>query len=523
MPANSPSLMPPANTANAANATIDAPDSPPNRRDVLNRLSAGLGLGVSGLWAAPAQAQVSALGKTGETKPAGLALNAPDEAYFAQEEPFFMQWTKDECTLDPSVVYFMAAQKGSVPKSVMVRYKEGLDQMARDPFPVYVQPSAAMRGAIAKCYGTTPDQIAITRNTTDALSLAMNGIEWKAGDELLISPLEHPTGITLALRIAARYGVVIRQWGIPVGPGTTADEVVAALQRRVTPGKTKVIFFSSPLWPTGMRLPERKIAEIAQKAGAITVVDGAHYNGMFDPKLDETGIDFFALCGHKWQNGPGGTGALYVRNKRLPSNPTDLPRFHLIRTQSRDIPFDGSRGDWDIGAALQFYGFPESADWRGLTDACLMWDKIGRQRIETWHMRLGDYFVKQLAANFGEASILRPTKDPALNSGIVAFNPFPTKEQRWNEKLNVDFRAAMLKDYGFRISGLGVGNNGLTRRPDSEAAAFPAGTIPNRDPASLAPAPMDHPQRVNACIWNNRAQIDNFCAATKDLVRKMAV
>ena len=35
--------------------------------------------------------------------------------------------------------------------------------MARDPFPVYVQPSAAMCGAIAKCYGTTPDQIAITR------------------------------------------------------------------------------------------------------------------------------------------------------------------------------------------------------------------------------------------------------------------------------------------------------------------------------------------------------------------------
>jgi isopenicillin-N epimerase len=458
-------------------------------------LSTGLGVGLVALATEQAQAQAVATGKTGAATASALPLDATDAAYFAQEEPYFMQLARDEFTLDSAVVYFMAAQKGSVPKSVIARYKEGLDQMARDPFPVYVQPSAAMRGAIAKCYGTTPDQIAITRNTTDALSLAMNGIEWKAGDELLISPLEHPTGITLALRIAARYGVVIKQWGIPVGKNTTADEVVAALQRRVVPGKTKVIFFSSPLWPTGMRLPERKIAEVAQKAGAITIVDGAHYNGMIDPKLDETGIDFFALCGHKWQNGPGGTGALYIRNKKLPSNPTDLPRFHLTRTQSRDIPFD----------------------------ACLMWDKIGRQRIEAWHMRLGNYFVRQLVANFGEASILRPTQDPALNSGIVAFNPFPTKTQRWNEKLNVDFRANILKDYGFRISGLGVGNNGLTRNPDPEAAAFPAGTIPNRDPASLAPAPMDHPQRVNACLWNNRAQIDNFCAATVDLVKKMAV
>ena len=80
-------------------------------------------------------------------------------------------------------------------------------------------------------------------------------------------------------------------------------------------------------------------------------------------------------------------------------------------------------------------------------------------------MRLGKYFVRQLVANFGEASILRPTQDAALNSGIVAFNPFPTEEQRWNEKLNVDFCTNMLKDYGFRISGLGVGNNGLTRKP----------------------------------------------------------
>jgi hypothetical protein len=150
-----------------------------------------------------------------------------------------------------------------------------------------------------------------------------------------------------------------------------------------------------------------------------------------------------------------------------------------------------------------------------------MWDRIGRGRIQTWHLRLGDYFTRQLAANFGDASILRPTQDLALQSGIIGFNPFPTQDQRRNEKLNVDFRARMLKEYGFRISRLGVGSNGLTRKPDPEAAAFPSGTIPNRDPASLAPAPMDHPQRVNACLWNNRAQIDNFCAATRDLVKKM--
>ena len=467
-----------------------------------------------------AGAQVGALGKTGDASASAGVLTADDAAYFAAEEPFFKEFAS-EFTLDPNVVYFMAAQKGSMPKSVIARFKEGLDHVARDPFPVYVEPSIKIRETIARCYGTTKDQIAITRNTTDAMTLSLMGLEWKPGDELLVSPLEHPTGIALALRIAARYGVVIKQWGVPTGPHATADEVVAALERRVVPGKTKCIFFSSPLWPNGQRLPERRIAEVAQKVGAVTVIDGAHYGGMFDPKLDETGIDFWCIAGHKWQNGPGGTGILYIRNRKLPSNPTEPVRFHLVRSQARDVPFDGSRGDWDIGQALTMYGFPESADWRALGDAVLLWDKIGRQRIETWHLRLANYFQQRLVAAFGEASVLRPQHDPALNSGIIAFNPFATQAQRRDEKLNVDFRTRMLREYQFRISGLGVGNNGLTRAPDVEAAAFAPGTIPNRDPASLAPAPMDHPQRVNACVWNTRDQIDRFVAATQDLVKKM--
>ena len=86
------------------------------------------------------------------------------------------------------------------------------------------------------------------------------------------------------------------------------------MRRRVKPGVTRAIFFSSPLWPNGQRLPERRIAALAQEAGAITVADGAHYGGMIEPRLDETGVDFWAISGDKWQCGPGGTGILYIRN-----------------------------------------------------------------------------------------------------------------------------------------------------------------------------------------------------------------
>jgi selenocysteine lyase/cysteine desulfurase len=448
--------------------------------------------------------------------------SAPDSAaLLAAEEPFFQDFAR-QFTLDPRVVYLMAGQKGSQPAPVLARFKDGLDQIARDPFPVYVEPSAETRARIAHGYGATLDEIAISRNTTDALAQILMGIDWQRGDEVLVSPMEHPAGVAPVLRLAARYGVAIRQWGVPVARDTTADEVVAAIRRRIEPGKTKVVFFSSPLWPNGQRLPERRIAAAAQEAGAITVVDGAHYGGMIEPRLDDSGIDFWAISGHKWQCGPGGTGILYLRNRSTAANGRPLPRFHVIRSAVTAMPHDGSRpADFDIGAALSSYGFPESAEWRALGDVCALWDTVGRARIQAYTIALADHLRLRLAAAFGEAALLQPVADPALKSAIVCFNPFPTPALRRDNAVNTQFRERMLHEHGFRISGSGLGPTGFTRAPDPEAAAFPAGLIPNRDPGSLAPAPSDHPQRANACVWNTRAQIDQFVAAAQDLVHKM--
>ncbi len=449
------------------------------------------------------------------------ASNAAQAEFFAREAPVFAAFAK-QFSLDPKVVYLMAGQKGSMPDSVRARYHEGLDQIARDPFPVHLEPSASIRERIARGYGASVDEIAISRNTTDALSQIMMGIEWQRGDEILVSPMEHPAGLATVLRMSARFGVKIVQWGVPVHRAATPDEVVEAIRKRIRPGVTRALFFSSPLWPNGQRLPERRIAALAQEAGAITVADGAHYGGMIDPRLDESGIDFWAIAGHKWQCGPGGTGILYVRNRQHSANATPLPRFHLIRSSARDIPFDGSRpADFDIGAALSKYGFPESADWRALGDVCTLWDEIGRARIQAWTHNLADYLRQRIVVAFGDDALLQPAVDPALKSAIVCFNPFADAARRSDPAFNKLFRERLLREYGFRISGGGVGPDGFTRAPDAQAAAFPEGMVPNRDPDTLAPKPFGYAMRANACVWNSVAQMDQFAAAAGELSRKM--
>ena len=167
------------------------------------------------------------------------------------------------------------------------------------------------------------------------------------------------------------------------------------------------------------------------------------------------------------------------------------------------------------------YGFPESADWRALGDVCALWDEIGRARIEAWTHNLADYLRERIAATFGDDALLQPIADRELKSAIVCFNPFADVEQRCNPDVNVEFRERLLREYGFRISGGGVGPDGFTRAPDPEAAAFPIGLVPNRDPDTLGPKPFGYALRVNACVWNSVSQMDRFVDATQDLVRKM--
>lgn len=320
--------------------------------------------------------------------------------------------------------------------------------------------------------------------------------------------------------MAGRFGLIIRQFGVPSHPGTKAEEIVDSVRRTIRPGKTRAIFFSCPTQPNGITIPVRPIARLAQANGVITVVDGAHYGGMFDPRLDETGIDFWAISGHKWQCGPGGTGILYVRNALLPENSTPLPRFHLIRSGALDAPTDGSRPmDFDIGAALSLYCYPESADWRALGESCAIWDQVGRIRIRNYILALADYAREKIIAAFGEQSILQPRRDPELKSGFIAFNPFPEKADRRNMKLAQEFQTRIFNECGYHIGCGGLGRTGLTREPDPDAAAFFEGCIPNRDPITNQPEPGDIPFRFGTPAWCNRADYDRFVDDCRKMVK----
>jgi selenocysteine lyase/cysteine desulfurase len=152
----------------------------------------------------------------------------------------------------------------------------------------------------------------LTRNTSDGINLAAFGLDWRPGDEVVLSDQEHPSG-------ALPWLVLARRLGARVCVAPAADDPAETLQRfadHITP-RTRLVFASHVTSLRGLRLPVAGICELAQRAGALAVVDGAHAVGQFAVAPRAIGADVYVTSGHKWLLGPQGASFAYIARERL--------------------------------------------------------------------------------------------------------------------------------------------------------------------------------------------------------------
>jgi len=175
------------------------------------------------------------------------------------------------------------------------------------------QAETATQGMMAALLGCDPSEVALTHNTSEGMNMAVRGLNWQAGDEVITATTEHPGGLFPVYLIHQRYGVRIRMTGI----GLSQLDPVAEL-RKVLTSRTKAVVLSHVSWATGMVLPMREICDLAHTVGAVVICDAAQSCGMVPSRVYDLGVDAYACSGQKWLCGPDGTGALFVRRDRLP-------------------------------------------------------------------------------------------------------------------------------------------------------------------------------------------------------------
>jgi len=174
-----------------------------------------------------------------------------------------------------------------------------------------------IRTRLAANFGCDPEEMAITRNTSESLETCQLGLDLQRGDEVLTTDHDYPRMLTTYHQMERRNGIVLKTVSFDVPPRDW-DDLYEIFAKAVTP-RTRVIHFSHITFFTGQIFPVKKICQMARSRGIQTIVDGAHAFAHFPYKRDDLDCDYYGTSLHKWLLAPHGTGFLYVRKEKIPS------------------------------------------------------------------------------------------------------------------------------------------------------------------------------------------------------------
>jgi isopenicillin-N epimerase len=173
----------------------------------------------------------------------------------------------------------------------------------------------SVRLRLARAFGCDPEEMAITRNASEALEIVQLGLDLEPGDEVLTTNQDYGRMLTTWDQRMRREGIAVRQLSFPVPP-PTAQHLADMFEQGIGP-RTRVIHVCHITNLTGQIFPIRPIVDMASARGIEVVVDGAHAFAHFPFRRDDLGCDFYGTSLHKWLLAPHGTGFLYVRREKI--------------------------------------------------------------------------------------------------------------------------------------------------------------------------------------------------------------
>ncbi len=315
------------------------------------------------------------------------------------QDPF--EILRDELLLEPGLIYMNTATLGPTPKSIVDGVLDLTGKLEKNPAVMnwgeLGKEMENTRDIIAQSVGCQKDEVLLTRNTTEGLSLVISQIDLKQGDEILTTNHEHGGGYLGPEYMVKHRGAIMKKMKLPL-PVTSKQEILDLVEENLT-DRTKVVLLSHVSTVDGLKMPLGEISQLTRPKGIFLLADGAQAPGQVEVNVKELGVDAYATSGHKWLLGPKETGYLYIRREKQ-------SMFNPIFTHSGFQAYSASSGTRNAANII------------GLGETIKMHDAIGFDRIGRRCLRLKGYCQDKLG-DIRELKVISPTSDD-LSCGIVS-------------------------------------------------------------------------------------------------------
>ncbi len=320
----------------------------------------------------------------------------------------FWRMVKSQFPLEENLIYMNAANVCPASRPVLDRHQEYLRDFQSNPSfqnrEKYAGMRERMRGKIASLLRVSPDEIAITRNTSEGSNTIVQGLDLKAGDEVIITDQNHPSNNDSWKVRARRVGFTVKVVPVPI-PARSADALVAGIEAAITP-RTKVVTVTHVLNTTGAMYPARRIGEMTRRRGIYFHLDGAQSFGALDVNLAEIGCDSYATSAHKWPMGPLEAGILFVRSEHI------ARMWPAIVTAGWADNLKGAR-------KFEVYGQRDDPRVVSLEAAIDFLQMIGMPRVEARLRELVTHAKNELKRVPGVT--LKTDLEPEVSGGVIKF------------------------------------------------------------------------------------------------------
>jgi selenocysteine lyase/cysteine desulfurase len=337
----------------------------------------------------------------------GISRVAPDSRSLAEERMVASHGSDqagrlaaEEFVHQRDGVYLNHAASSPLPKRTSEALRGYLDDRER-LFHLYESGTQdyalpVLQAKVGRLLNVPAELVGFVPSTTEAMSGALNGIDWRAGDNVVVPADDFP-GVLYPCLHLQRRGVTVRQ--VPVDGHADLDRVLATID-----GRTRAVAISWVHWLSGHRLDVARLGAACRASNTLSIVDAIQGVGGVPIDVEAAQVDLFVAGSYKWLMGIPGTAAIYTSPRFVASVTPDRAGHAGMKTSVYDAP----RIDWLPGASRFHVGGPINGALIALEHSIDLLTRVGVPRI---HEHVGG-LLHVLQAK-GERVGLRLNSDPS--------------------------------------------------------------------------------------------------------------